>query len=66
MSVNGNHERRSSRQAGRRPVASSLDRGSSGTYKKVKELTDALTSVTTVGYRVAAGIGALATFAYYG
>jgi outer membrane protein OmpA-like peptidoglycan-associated protein len=64
MSVNGNLERRGSRQTGRRPGASRPDRGSSGTYKKVKELTDALTSVTTVGYRVAAGIGALATFAY--
>lgn len=64
MSMNGNFERRGPRQAGRRSVPSSLDRGSSGIYMKVKELTDALTSVTTVGYRVAAGIGALATFAY--
>lgn len=63
MSVNGNFKRRDS-GAPRRPFAASLDRGSSGIYKKVKEQSDALTSVTTVGYRVAVGIGALATFAY--
>lgn len=40
------------------------DRGSGDTYKEWKDFAEALTGVTTVGYRVAAGIGALATFAY--
>jgi len=42
----------------------SPNRASEDTYKKGKDLAEALTSVTTVGYRIAAGIGALATFAY--
>jgi outer membrane protein OmpA-like peptidoglycan-associated protein len=60
MRAGGDFERRGSRQARRRAAAT----GSGDAYKKIKDLTDGLTSVTTVGYRVAAGIGALATFAY--